>query len=296
MPAPRSQDLIFTLFGDYLLARPGPVPVSSLIALLGRLGMSAPAVRTSLSRMTARGWLVARGRGACELAPKGRKLLEEGRERIYHPPRRVAWDGSWYLVAYSIPEARRERRDSLRSQLLWLGCGQLTNGLWITPHDIRAPIEEIVRRLRVARHVEVFRAEHVGFSSAAELVSQCWDLPAINQRYRRFVDRWSPQLGHCSQCRRAGRQVALGRTAARPCTEPEGCFELRFELVHEYRSFPAIDPYLPAALLPAGWLGDQAAELFETYHAVLADAAESYVREVCEADERRRISSTSSPS
>ena len=118
-----------------------------------------------------------------------------------------------------------------------------------------APIEEIVRRLRVARHVEVFRAEHVGFSSAAELVAQCWDLPAINQRYRRFVDRWSPQLGHCSQCRRAGREVALGRPAARPCTEPEGCFELRFELVHEYRSFPAIDPYLPAALLPAGWLG-----------------------------------------
>ena len=126
------------------------------------------------------------------------------------------------------------------------------------------------------------------------MVAQCWDLPAINPRYRRFVDRWSAQLGHCRPCRQAGREVALGR-AGKPCTSPEGCFELRFELVHEYRTFPAIDPFLPAALLPDDWLGDPAAQLFETYHAVLADAAESYVREVCEAGERRRTRSTSSP-
>ncbi len=70
---------------------------------------------------------------------------------------------------------------------------------------------------------------------------------------------------------------------ALPCTSPEDCFERRFELVHAYRAFPASDPFLPAELLPEGWLGDRAATLFETYHAVLAEPAESYIQSVCAA-------------
>ena len=270
MASPRSQDLVFTLFGDYLLARDRPVWVGALIPLLGRLGMSAPATRTALSRMTARGWLVATrrgGRGFYGLSPRGRRLLEEGRQRIYHPPRHVTWDGAWYLVAYSIPETRRRLRDSLRSKLAWLGCGALTNGLWITPHDVRSEVADIARRLKVTRHVEIFRAEHTGFSSAAQLVAQCWDLAEVNASY-------------CGQCRHAGMEAVRGRQAL-PCTSPEDCFERRFELVHAYRAFPASDPFLPAELLPEGWLGDRAAELFETYHAVLAEPAESYIQRVC---------------
>lgn len=285
MAAPRSQDLVFTLFGDYLLGRARPVWVGSLILLLGRLGMSAPATRTALSRMTARGWLVATrrgGRGYYGLSPRGRRLLEEGRQRIYHPPRHAVWDGGWYLIAYSIPETRRRLRDSLRSQLSWLGCGALTNGLWITPHDVRHEVADIARRLKVTRNVEIFRGEHTGFSSAPELVAQCWDLAEVNHNYRRFIERWEPQLAHCGKCRHAGEEVAHGRFA-RPCTSPEDCFARRFELVHAYRAFPAIDPFLPAALLPEGWLGDRAAELFETYHAVLAQPSEGYVQMVCTA-------------
>jgi phenylacetic acid degradation operon negative regulatory protein len=285
MAAPSSQDLVFTLFGDYLLAREKPVWVGSLIVLLGRLGLAEPATRTALSRMTKRGWLVASRRGSrgyYSLTARGRRLLEEGRERIYHPPRHPQWDGSWYLVAYSIPEARRALRDRLRAKLLWLGCGPLTNGLWITPHDPRAEVTEIARQLRVTRHVEVFRAEHLGFSSTTELVAQCWDLPAINRRYRQFRDRWSAQLTHCRQCRQASVDAVGGR-ACRPCTSPEDCFVRRFELVHEYRAFPAIDPFLPAALLPEDWLGDAAAEVFETYRTVLAEPAEAFVQQVCAA-------------
>lgn len=285
MGPPRSQDLVFTLYGDYMLGRERPLWVGSLILLLGQLGMSGPATRTALSRMTARGWLVATrrgGRGYYGLSPRGRRILEEGRQRIYHPPRLVAWDGSWYLVAYSIPETRRRLRDSLRAKLSWLGCGALTNGLWITPHDVRDEVEAIARRLKVTRHVEIFRGAHVGFSDATELVAQCWDLAAVNANYRKFIDRWAPQLDHCGQCRKSGSEVARGRFG-RPCTSPEDCFERRFELVHSYRAFPAIDPFLPDELLPAGWLGDRAAQLFETYHAVLAEPAERYIQEVCAA-------------
>jgi phenylacetic acid degradation operon negative regulatory protein len=261
--------------------------VGSLIALLGQLGVAAPAVRTALSRMTRTGWLVVTrtgGRSHYGLSARGRRLLEEGRERIYHPPRQESWDGSWYLVAYSIPEARRRLRDRLRAQLEWLGCGALTNGLWITARDPSAEVHEIARRLRIERHVEVFRATHLGFSSAARLVEQSWDLAAVNRRYRAFLDRWRPELDHCAVCSRASAGARAGQPAP-PCTEPADCFRRRFELVHEYRAFPAIDPFLPAPLLPAGWLGGDAAALFETYRAVLAEPAERYVAEVCGADD-----------
>src|SRR5690554_4837696 len=98
--APRAQELVFTLYGDYLLDRGRPVRVGSLIELLGRLGVAAPATRTALSRMVARGWLTVtrvEGRSLYDLSARGRRLLESGRERIYHPPRRASWDGRWYL-------------------------------------------------------------------------------------------------------------------------------------------------------------------------------------------------------
>ena len=54
----------------------------------------------------------------------------------------------------------------------------------------------------------------------------------------------------------------------------------RFRLVHEYRDFPLIDPYLPRALLLKNWAGECAAHLFRTYHDLLATPAARYVESV----------------
>ena len=280
IPALRSQDLVFTLFGDYLLGRDKPVPTAALITLLGQLGMSPMAVRTVLSRMTRKNWLTAERRGARSaygLTRRGRRLLEEGRERIYHPPVRDTWDGQWSVVTFSIPEERRERRDSLRTRLSWLGFGPLSNGVWISPHDVRAEVRAIAKDLKVADYLELFRGTHDGFSSSAELVSRCWDLEALDQRYEAFITKWRRDLEHCRSCGMTG---ARARVHA-PCTAPADCFRRRFMLVHEYRAFPMDDPYLPRPLLPSAWKGDAAARLFETYHDVLTDSAERYVADVC---------------
>jgi phenylacetic acid degradation operon negative regulatory protein len=281
----RAHDLVFTLYGDYLLGRKDPVWVGSLITLLGQLGLSPASVRTVLSRMAHKGWLTAERRGLRSyygLTRRGRRLLESGRERIYHRPRHDAWDGSWYLVSYSIPESDRHRRDQFRVKLLWLGCGALASGLWLSPYDVRADVREIAETLKVARHTEVFRAEHAGFSTADELVARCWDLAAINQRYAAFLARWNPALNHCATCRHAA-SGGDGDELRRPCTSPSGCFVRRFQLVHEYRAFPMEDPFLPASLLPKHWKGEDAARVFETYHAVLAEPAERHVDDICRA-------------
>ncbi len=51
MPAQRPQDLVFTLYGEYLLHRDEPIWVGSLISLLQPFGLAEAAVRTALSRM-----------------------------------------------------------------------------------------------------------------------------------------------------------------------------------------------------------------------------------------------------
>jgi len=93
MAVPRAQDLVFTLYGEYLLHREEPVWVGSLISLLQPLGLSEGAVRTVLSRMARKGWLAGQRMGRNSfytLAPKGRRLLD----RIFHPSWDEAWDGS----------------------------------------------------------------------------------------------------------------------------------------------------------------------------------------------------------
>jgi phenylacetic acid degradation operon negative regulatory protein len=285
VPNLRSQDLVFTLFGDYLLERDRPVWTGGLITLLGQLGLSPMAVRTVLSRMTRKGWLTAERLGTRSwygLTPKGRKLLESGRERIYHPTGSATWDSRWSVVVFSIPETRRRLRDALRVRLSWLGCGPLTSGVWISPHDVHAQILDIAAELKLARNLEIFRGEHLAHSSPERLVAQCWDLAGLDRRYAAFISRWKGEFEHCDQCGMTGAKAGVHK----PCTAPADCFRRRFLLVHEYRAFPLDDPYLPRQLLPASWHGEAAARLFETYHDALAGPAERYVANVCaEGDE-----------
>ena len=56
----RSQDLVFTLYGGYIRHRGGEAWTGSLIKLLGPLGVSEQAVRSTLSRMSRKGWLEGR--------------------------------------------------------------------------------------------------------------------------------------------------------------------------------------------------------------------------------------------
>jgi phenylacetic acid degradation operon negative regulatory protein len=272
MSTQRPHDLAFTLFGEYLLHRDA-VGTGSLIELFAPLGLSPAATRTALSRMSRRGWLEPRRAGRRSYyapTPRARKLLEEGAARIHHPPPADAWDGLWYLVAYSIPEARRHLRDRLRVRLQWLGFGQLGNGLWISPHQVRGQVNELAAELGIADHLEIFRAQYQGYSDVAHLVAQAWDLATVDAAYRAFIER------HRAAYERLEREP----TAA--WTDPRESYVRRFFLVHEYRDFPLVDPHLPPRLLPAAWAGGEAAELFRAYHALLRAPADAFVESVVE--------------
>jgi phenylacetic acid degradation operon negative regulatory protein len=267
----RSQDLVFTLYGDYIRYRGGEAWTGSLIELLGLLGMSEQAVRSALSRMSRKGWLKGRrvgNKSFYSLTPKSVKLLEEGAQRIFQP-RADEWDGKWFVLTYSIPEEKRHLRNKLRERLTWLGYAPLNNATWISPRILQGELEDVLDSLKIRDYVEIFCAEHLGFSSNQEVVTRCWNLGGLNQTYADFIAKYEPLLSEHK-----------ARPAEESGLDPGECFVQRFILVHEYRSFPYVDPNLPSDLLPDGWLGNKAIQLFREYHELLTAGANAFVDDV----------------
>ena len=119
----------------------------------------------------------------------------------------------------------------------------------------------------------MFTASHGGHSSERELAARCWDLAGINKRYEQFLAKYEPTFD------------AFKKREYVPDSE---CFVQRFLLIHEYRKFFFIDPELPAELLPEGWQGSRARELFHSFHQRLAEPANRFFDSVFEAPQRRK--------
>jgi phenylacetic acid degradation operon negative regulatory protein len=266
-----SQDMVFTLYGDYIRYRGGEIWTGSLIKLLRHLGMSEQAVRSVLSRMWKKGWLKRRRVGRksyYSLTKKSQELLAVGAQRIFEPET-GNWSGDWYVVAYNVPESKRQQRNKLRRQLTWMGCGAFNTAIWVSPWDVTESVAEVSRRLGIDEHVQVFRSQHVGFASAKQLASWCWDLKRINSQYAAFVEKYEPMLARDK-----------ARLADWNQVDPAVCFSTRFMLLHEYREFPFVDPHLPPELLPSDWLSPAAVELFKEYYALLTAKANQFVDSV----------------
>lgn len=266
-----SQDMVFTVYGDYIRHQGGEAWTGSLIELLGLFGLTAQAVRSTLSRMSRKGWLASRKAGRhsfYSLTPKCLQLLEEGAQRIFQP-RCDPWDGRWYLLTYSIPESKRVLRRGLRKRLQWLGFAALHQATWISPRDLRPQVEKVVDALDIHANVEFFTAEHHGFSSDQEIVARCWNLQELNEYYADFVARYDPVLREHQARLQSGDGPKL-----------DECFVHRFMLVHEFRSSPYVDPNLPRELLPEHWLGERATELFQQIHDLLSEGADAFVEAV----------------
>lgn len=267
----RTQFIVFTLFGDFILPNGGKIWTSSILRLLGLLDISERAVRSTLSRMSRKGWIRAKRHGRRSeyvLTPRGQALLEAGRERIFEPLLED-WDKNWFLVVYSLPEKRRKKRHALRKQLSWLGFGNLAPGTWISPHNRSRELEALFTDMAIRPYVEQFAGLHLGPSSARDLVHRCWDLPTLEKQYQDFIQRYGPRY-------EADRAAVDSGEAG----EPEEHFVNRFWMTHEFTSVPYLDPNLPVELLPEAWAGFQARELLENYRQLLGESTSRYVRDV----------------
>ena len=80
------QQVVLTLYGDYILHLGGEIGIDTLIKLLANFGLSEQAVRSAISRMSRNGLLRVRRVGRksyYSLTDTGRTLLTEGARRIF---------------------------------------------------------------------------------------------------------------------------------------------------------------------------------------------------------------------
>ncbi len=275
-PTVRTQFLVFTLFGDYILPRGGTIWTSDLLHLLGLLGVTERASRSVLSRMTRKNWVIARREGRhsqYSLTARGWTLLEEGGQRIFEPPF-TDWDGLWHVVVYSLPEQKRKLRRALRQRLIWLGFGRLAAATWVSPHNRNTELEVIFNELGAQEHVEVFSGMRREMSSAQTLIKNCWDLPQLEADYQDFITHYQPKYEACN-CGNGKLNLP-----------PDECFVRRFWLTHDFQPFPLKDPNLPIALLSPDWIGFKARQLFDDYRQMLGIYANQFVDEVVKGEQQ----------
>jgi phenylacetic acid degradation operon negative regulatory protein len=263
-PVTRPNSFIFTLYGDMVhrLAGDGSLWIGALIRLMSSFGVSPPAVRQAVSRMSRQGWLVARRRGNrafYAVTARGRRRIEELSPRIYGPV--IEWDGRWRVLSYAIGEEHRKRRERLRKELSALGWATLAPSTWISPSDTLAAAREAAEATQTLDSVHFFSSEYRGPFTDRELLERCWNVPEIAEAYHQFIARYAPRLE---------------RERDHGDLSDEAALADRLWLVHDYRKFVYLDPGLPSELLPAHWTGTVAAALFREYYAALEVKSQRY--------------------
>ena len=263
-----ARSLLMTVLGEFVLGRPVPAWTATLVGTLSLFGIEEKSARQALARSASEGWIRSHRYGRrvrWELTLPGRHLLTEGAERIYSFGRPASpWDGRWLVLLVSVPEAKRELRHRLRTQLSWVGFGSPAPGVWVSPDVSRqAEAHALLEHLELESGPMSFIARYGSIGEQQAMVAAAWDLATVSTRYQQFIDEF---------------------THVRPAT-PDEALRAQIKLVHEWRRFPFLDPQLPAELLPARWAGTRAAALFTDKHQAWRPAAHARWEELSAVDD-----------
>ncbi|GAA4623350.1 PaaX family transcriptional regulator C-terminal domain-containing protein [Actinoallomurus vinaceus] len=242
--APRPQSLMLSFFGIHVLGRQVALSSASIIEVLARVGVGEDAVRSTLTRMVRRDLLERHRRGRkmyFGLTPRAVEVLRDGHRRVWQTGAvNRAWDGTWTIVGFSLPDSWRRERHDLRSRLLWGGFGPLQSGMWAAPG--RVDVAALVDGLGLDAHLKAFQGAAVAPTDAARLIDAAFDVPGIARRYEAFLSRWD-----------------------RPEPAAEADDLARQLLLHtDWLDLVRRDPHLPAEHLPADWPAVRAEKVFHS--------------------------------
>ncbi|WP_426516557.1 PaaX family transcriptional regulator C-terminal domain-containing protein [Diaminobutyricibacter sp. McL0618] len=260
----RSMSLLRTIVGGFLRELGGWMPTAGAVTMLDALEVPASTARSTLTRLAARGVLAREPRDGVAgyvLRAGAVPMLERGDARIFQAT--ASADEGWCLVSFSIPERHRDRRHQLRRRLDWIGCGTVSDALWIGPERVADDVRDILADLQLTGEVTVFTgARPLADRPLAELAGRWWDLERVRMLHQGFLDRYAPVVADAG---------ALADRAA---------FATWVGALDEWRVIPYLDPGLPASALPVGWPGPPSRELFAVIRERYADAALGFARRV----------------
>jgi phenylacetic acid degradation operon negative regulatory protein len=261
------QRLVITLLGDYWYDHEEHIPSAALVQLLAEFGISDAGTRAALSRLARRGLLVSSKVGRRTfygLSERATALLREGARHILSfAAQERDWDGTWTVVAFSVPEKQRNVRHVLRTRLRWLGFASLYDGLWVSPRASADEVGAELDELQIeAATVMVGRIADRASGTGNPIVA--WNLERLRNVYEEFIAAFGPLRKRA----RAGQVSAADALRART------------EIMDAWRNMPNLDPELPLELLPPSWPRRRARELFVEIYDSLGPLAEMRIKQI----------------
>lgn len=261
---PSPQHLLVTLLGDYWLRNERHLSSAGLIELLSEFGISTSSARAAMNRLLRRGVVEVRKVGRQTFY----RLDDRTAERVRDGSLRIAafgldpqWDGLWTVVAFSVPEDRRDSRHLLRSRLRWFGFAPLYDAVWVSASATAADAQTVLEELDIFT-ATVLRGTTDLTGERSPLAA--WDLHALSEVYTSFIGETRPLL----------EEALAGQVT------PQHALIARTRLMDTYRRFPGVDPGLPSHHMPTGWPRDEARSLFTQAYNALGPPAEARVKQI----------------
>jgi phenylacetic acid degradation operon negative regulatory protein len=236
---------------------------TSLVQVLGDLGIEERAARQAIARAAKAGWMTGTRHGRSTrwaLTPRLIRAFEEGTARVASLPEPFDdWDGEWLALVATIPQEQRDARRRLYRRLSWLGMGSPWAGLWLTPHVERAAdLGDVLTGLDLRGSSVVLTSRVVPLGlDLREVVDRSWDLRTLSAEYEALERRFA---------------------GSRP-QDADTTLLNHLRLLESLQQFPARDPQLPEVVLP-DWIGRRTAARLLALRAEQTDMVRSRWREI----------------
>jgi phenylacetic acid degradation operon negative regulatory protein len=248
-----------------IVAQRGQIGSAELAEVARKFGLSSDAVRAAANRMARTGLLAKEGRGRgnarYRVGPAGQAVVDQFITKLLRWHMALEgereWDGTWLVVAFSVPEQQRVKRDVFRERLVETGFGLLSSSVWISPFDQEVRVTALVEELGLDRLVTILHCDRIwmpGLAGVSDLACRVWDLEPLAEHYRdlnRRVEAFMAFLERVGQ----GEQV-----------DAEALFFEAMDLQNELlEMILSEDPCLPPELLPSDWPGQRTHELAHAF-------------------------------
>ncbi len=221
-----------------------------LVALARPLGMSESTVRTSISRLSAKGFIESRARAAYAFSEKG-AAIARNIAAGFEAPDWSGWDGEYWGAAWSLPEDDKNGRYRIAKKLSLYRFAPLQPGFWIRPRNPGEKMEEKLISL-IADPRFKFMAFRLLHPLTRTEAARLWKTDAAGASMRKAA---------------ANARRLLARVDS---LEPEEAFAARYRTGGMMVDALFSDPLLPPEFLPSDWPARELRDLFRKFDAATA--------------------------
>lgn len=198
-------------------------------------------VSSTLGRLEAKKWIkISKNKKEDEyqITPLGQDEVTKNLQEI-KKMQRSAWDKSWQIITFNIPEKIRYARDAFRTNLEILGYGRVQNSLWISCQSNDTDLNKIISNLKINKYVTYFNTGELNAENQKKIVDSFeWNWELLNKNYKEFLAET--------------RKFFFGK---------KNLFKAK-KLVYMYSKILQCDPKFPKEIQPRSYLGNSA---FEAY-------------------------------